>query len=125
MFGVSFSEIMLILIIALIVLGPQQLPIVAGRIGRLIYSIRNYFLHFKQHLYDQAGLVEFENTKLELINSINKLKYDIAKQNTKDDDLANMFIFEDNIFYQPELEFDREPELFDDLPLSETHDEPQ
>ncbi len=125
MFGISFSEIMLILVIALIVLGPRQLPIVAGRIGQLIYSTRDYFTHFKQQLYDQTGLVEFEKTKLELINSINKLKYDIAKQDTKDNNLADMFIFEDNIFYQPELEFDREPELFDDLPLHEINNEPK
>ena len=121
MFGISFSEIVLILIIALIVLGPQQLPIVVGRIGRMIYTDRDYVMRFKQQIYDQAGLAEFEQTKLELINSINKLKYDLSRNEPKNEISNDLFIFTDEILYQPELDFDREPELFDDLPPDEQH----
>ena len=116
MFGISFGEILLILIIALIVLGPQKLPIIMGRVGRLIYTTRDYFIQLKTQVYNQTGLAEFEQTKLELINSINKLKYDLSKNMQSDHIVNDILIFNDEILYQPELDFDREPELFDDLP---------
>jgi len=37
----SFGEIFLILVIALLVIGPNQLPVVARHIGRFIRYLRN------------------------------------------------------------------------------------
>jgi|GEM_PF-2696270 len=40
MFGVSFSEIIVILLVALIVVGPKKLPEAAAYIGRLTGELR-------------------------------------------------------------------------------------
>ena len=43
MFDMSFGELCIILIIALVVLGPKQLPQVAYRIGRWLRFFKNSF----------------------------------------------------------------------------------
>jgi len=39
-FGIGFPELLLILVIALIVLGPEKLPQIARALGRGLYEIR-------------------------------------------------------------------------------------
>lgn len=39
MFGVSYMELMIIGLIALIVVGPEQLPVLAARLGRLMRTL--------------------------------------------------------------------------------------
>ncbi|MFY9268231.1 MAG: Sec-independent protein translocase protein TatB [Candidatus Manganitrophaceae bacterium] len=40
MFGIGFPELLLILVIALIVLGPDRLPEIARAVGRGLHQIR-------------------------------------------------------------------------------------
>lgn len=120
MFGISFSEIILICAVALIVLGPKQLPVVASRVGLIIYSIKNYFTSFKQELYYNSGVSELINTKNELIKTYSKIRNNITPYNKIEDHAApdNFKLTEEEHQlecepYQPELEFERQPELFD------------
>lgn len=39
MFGVSYMEMVIIGLIALIVVGPEQLPVLAARLGRLMRTL--------------------------------------------------------------------------------------
>ncbi len=55
MFGISFSEILLILLISLIVFGPKQLPQIARTIGTFIGNLYYYFNRIKQEVYQQSG----------------------------------------------------------------------
>lgn len=41
MFGIGFQELILILVVALIVLGPQKLPEVARTLGKVYRDIKN------------------------------------------------------------------------------------
>ena len=52
MFGVGFAEIVVILIVALIVLGPEELPKVAGKIARFIAELRHTEAEIKRDLLD-------------------------------------------------------------------------
>ena len=50
MFDVSFSELLLIALVALVVLGPQRLPEVARGAGRLVGRVRGFVANVKQDL---------------------------------------------------------------------------
>jgi sec-independent protein translocase protein TatB len=43
MFGFGMSEVLFILFLALLLLGPKQLPEVARTLGRLVTEARRYF----------------------------------------------------------------------------------
>lgn len=119
MLGISFSEILLIGIIALLVLGPKQLPQIASRIGLIIFSIRNYVANLKREFYYSSGAHEIINTKEEIAKTYTELKKSILPHNKiKDYPEFNLQIPQEN-FYQPELDFERQPELFDEPPIHE------
>ncbi len=50
MFDVSFSELLLVALVALVVLGPQRLPEVARGAGRLLGRLRGFVANVKQDL---------------------------------------------------------------------------
>lgn len=61
MFGIGTSEILIILVIALLILGPQEIPKIAKTLGR--------------------GMRELERAKNELKNSI---QYEIDEQESRE-----------------------------------------
>lgn len=69
MFGVSFSEILLIALLSLVVFGPKQLPQIARTIGTFLGSIYYYFNRIRQEFYQQSGFHELTKAKQDLINS--------------------------------------------------------
>lgn len=118
MFGISFSEILLILVISLLIFGPEKLPSIATKIGSFFASIRNLGLNLKHHIYEQSGFNQFENIRQEMRQTIADLKQHIAPA---DETETNTFVTESeflyqeyNFLYQPELDFERQPELFDE-----------
>lgn len=56
MMEVGFSEILLISVLALIVLGPEKLPKVAAEIGRWVGRARAMARQFRDQLEDEASL---------------------------------------------------------------------
>ena len=56
MMEVGFSEILLISVLALIVLGPEKLPKVAAEIGRWVGKARSMARQFREQLEDEAAL---------------------------------------------------------------------
>jgi sec-independent protein translocase protein TatB len=58
MFGVDFSEIVLIFLIALVVLGPAKLPQVAATIGRWVGRARVMARQFREQLEQEANTLK-------------------------------------------------------------------
>ncbi len=58
MFEVGFTEIVLILGIALVVLGPEKLPGIARDVGRWVGRARAMARQFRQQLDVEADLAE-------------------------------------------------------------------
>ena len=56
MFDVGFSEVLLIFVIALIVLGPEKLPKAASQVGRWIGRARAMARQFKEQLEEEVNL---------------------------------------------------------------------
>jgi len=58
MFEVGFSEILLISILALVVLGPEKLPRVAAQLGRWMGRARTMARQFRDQLEDEVQLAD-------------------------------------------------------------------
>ena len=74
MFNLGFSEVIAIAVIALLVIGPKQLPEVAKVVGRLLGELRKA----TQDL--SGGLLE---VKRDVENSIHDVRSDLAKETRK------------------------------------------
>jgi len=71
---IGWFEIILIVVVAILVIGPKDFPIVLKKIGSWIGSIKKYF----NELQDEVSLYEHENDKE---NNLNKNK----ARDTKDE----------------------------------------
>ncbi|MEK6551432.1 MAG: Sec-independent protein translocase protein TatB [Pseudomonadota bacterium] len=63
MFDVSFSELLLIALVALVVLGPQRLPEVARGAGRLLGRLRGFVANVKQDLDRELHIHELSELR--------------------------------------------------------------
>ncbi|MEN9946973.1 MAG: twin-arginine translocase subunit TatB [Pseudomonadota bacterium] len=118
MFGISFSEIVLILIVAIIVLGPQQLPNLAQKLAKFFIWLRKLQNNLHTQLYQQTGLAEIYSVQQQLAESFQQLKQqlDYTQDNSHLNDQLN-YMHNIDFLYQPELDFDYQPELFDELDI--------
>lgn len=59
-FGVGFLEILLVLVLALIVIGPQRLPETAAQLGGMVRTLRRYANEFRREFMDEFGDLQAE-----------------------------------------------------------------
>ena len=52
MFGLGFTEILLLLVIAFLIFGPQQFPIVVKNFIKILNELRSAFTEVKSEFYD-------------------------------------------------------------------------
>src|SRR3546814_1107091 len=74
MFDVSFSELLLIGVIALIVIGPERLPGVARTIGHLVGRAQRYVNDVKSDIQREVDLGEINNLKDQMTDAANSVK---------------------------------------------------
>jgi sec-independent protein translocase protein TatB len=63
MFDIGFSEVLLIFVLALVVLGPEKLPKVAAQVGRWIGRARGMARQFREQLEEEVNLEEARRTQ--------------------------------------------------------------
>src|SRR5579883_3100491 len=62
MFDIGFSEVLLIFVLALVVLGPEKLPRVASQVGRWLGRARGMARQFREQLEEEVNLEEARRT---------------------------------------------------------------
>ncbi|MGB4883204.1 MAG: Sec-independent protein translocase protein TatB [Neisseria sp.] len=77
MFELGLSEMMLIGVIALVVLGPERLPKVARTVGRLIGKVQSFVNTVKYELTTQADLTDLKQAKSSLEQAAGQFRDEI------------------------------------------------
>ena len=68
-FGIGSNELLVILVLAAIVLGPERLARSAREIGKFIRNVKAYFTSLSGEL----------KAELDILDEINKVKDDLSK----------------------------------------------
>jgi sec-independent protein translocase protein TatB len=66
MFDVGFSELVLIAVVALVVIGPERLPKVARTLGALVGRMRNYVATVKGEVEREMQLEDLKRLQQEI-----------------------------------------------------------
>ena len=66
MFDISFSELLVIAVVALIVIGPEKLPKVARTLGALTGRMQRYVAQVKEEVNREARFEELQKLQQEI-----------------------------------------------------------
>lgn len=80
MFGIGFSELLLISVVALIVIGPERLPKVARTVGAWVGRLNRYAAQIKADIDREMHLDELRNVQQSMKDSVQK--YEIMAEET-------------------------------------------
>ena len=70
MFDIGFSEILVIFVLALIVLGPEKLPRVVREVGRWVGRARAMARQFQEQLEDEVDVDRNRTIRAELVRPV-------------------------------------------------------
>jgi len=74
MFDFGFSEMMVLAVVALVVIGPERLPRVAKQVGQWMGTLRRYVDDVKSDINRQIELTELRNLKSQITDAASDLK---------------------------------------------------
>jgi len=80
MFEIGFSELIVIAIVALVVIGPERLPKVARTAGHLLGRLRRYVNGVKADINREIQLDELKTLQTSIQESARDLRQDIASE---------------------------------------------
>lgn len=82
MFDVGFSELMVIAVVALLVLGPERLPKVARTAGHLLGRLQRYVNDVKADIHREMQLDELRKMQQEIQSSARTFETSVNKELT-------------------------------------------
>lgn len=85
MFDIGFWEIFLILLLALLVIGPERLPGAARSVGHWVGKARRYIEGVKSEVEQEFDVTEFRKILSDQENKISELKQQLSTTVTTDD----------------------------------------
>lgn len=80
MFDLSFFEIIVIGIVALVVIGPEKLPKVARTLGALTGRAQRYVAQVKEEVNREVRFSELQNLQNEIQSGVDKAQTSLRKQ---------------------------------------------
>jgi sec-independent protein translocase protein TatB len=103
MFDVGFSEIMVIAVVALIVIGPERLPKVARTVGHLVGRLQRYVNEVKSDISREMELEELRKFKDEFEHAAHSVQSDMNAEMQKAESSFNDMAAETSSGLRPEL----------------------
>lgn len=70
MFNIGFSELILILLVAFVIVGPRDLPKIAGALGRGVRMMKKFMREFQEETGLGEAVDEFKRTSRDLEKTI-------------------------------------------------------
>jgi len=80
MFEIGFSELIVIAIVTLVVIGPERLPKVARTAGHLLGRMQRYVNDVKADINREIQLEELKTLQTSIQESARKLQQDVASE---------------------------------------------
>ena len=80
MFDVSFSELVVIAVVALIVIGPEKLPKVARTLGALMGRMQRYMTDIKEEVNREVRFQELQQLQQEIQATVVQTQANIQHQ---------------------------------------------
>lgn len=78
MFDISFTELLIIAVVALVVLGPERLPKVARTMGHLLGRAQRYMGDIKRDIQKEMELEDIKDLKEEMHKASSSVKSSIS-----------------------------------------------
>ncbi|WP_082461135.1 Sec-independent protein translocase protein TatB [Devosia sp. Leaf64] len=79
MLGLGWTEMLVIGVVALIVIGPKDLPVVMGRLGKFMGQIRRMGNEFQREINRTTGLDEVRNLRNSITSPLKKTAEEIRR----------------------------------------------
>jgi sec-independent protein translocase protein TatB len=80
MFDVSFSELLVIAVVALLVIGPEKLPKVARTVGAFTGRMQRYMAQIKEEVNREMRFDELQKLQQEIKQSVENAQENIQQQ---------------------------------------------
>ncbi len=80
MFDIGFSELIVIAVVALIVIGPERLPKVARTAGHLLGRLQRYVNDVKSDINREMQLDELKKLQAQVEESARSIERDVGKE---------------------------------------------
>lgn len=80
MFDIGFSELLVIGIVALVVIGPEKLPRVARTMGHLFGKLQRYVSQVKSDINREMDMADLKNVKTEFESAARGFEADMRSQ---------------------------------------------
>lgn len=79
MFDISFMEILVISIVALIVIGPERLPAVARTVGHLYGRCRNFVYSVRTDIHNEMRMEELKKMQSSLHETVQSIENSVQQ----------------------------------------------
>lgn len=83
MFGIGWTEMLVLGVVALIVIGPKDLPVVMNRLGKMVNSVRRMGSEFQRELNKATGLNEITDLRRSITAPLKQTADEIRKEFNK------------------------------------------
>ena len=80
MFGAGWTEMLIIGVVALVVIGPKDLPIVMRRVGRIVGTVRRMGTEFQRELNKTAGLDQIADLRRSITEPLTQTRDEIVRE---------------------------------------------
>ena len=80
MFDIGFIEIMIISLVALVVVGPERLPVVARTLGHLLGRARGYVNGIKTDIHNEMRMEELKNLHTSVNETVQSIEDSVRQE---------------------------------------------